>query len=188
MELKRQKRAGRPKKNPKLKRRRKFLKYTDAFVNREAKMFEIWLEKQRSRKFVWVKEFAISRGYHPDRLADFAKRNKIFHDIFSYAKQMQEGKIVKGSLKGDLHATFGMFLLKCKHGYNDGNVRKIEVSGRDGKAIESKTEVSNQLDTNDADRTAKVLGILSESGALESRVESIDDTQDSKVHQAPTYN
>jgi len=116
-------------------------KYTPEFIANEAIYFEEWVYQQMGKNLLWINEFAALRGYYPEKMSAFAKENADFDKVLKWAKKVQEIKIVKGGASGKLQQTFCMFLLKCKHGYNDGNyLKRVQLSGdKDNPIKEEKT-------------------------------------------------
>ncbi len=157
-------------------------KYTKEFIENEAAVLGSWLKERETAPFIWIKDFATERGYHQGKISDFANENEIFASVLEAAYQIQEGKIVSGAITGELNPTFSMFLLKCKFGYNDGNVRKIEIKSDNAKAIEL-----DPIESTD-NRTAEVARILLESGAFESKVEEIDGGETVEVQSSHPIN
>ena len=146
-------------------------KYTYEWINNEAKIFELWLKKNKNKKFIWLKDFAISRGYSCEFLSRFAKENKKFNQIMRLAKEIQESKIVKGGIEDKLNPRFSIFLLRCKHGYTDNN-NTVVLQGDKENPIETNHKI-----TVDADKTAQVISILSRAGALQSGTDQSDDSE-----------
>jgi hypothetical protein len=50
-------------------------KYTREFIENEAIAFDEWMKRPDS---LYFKSFAIERGYHPNRVAEFAAQNQRF--------------------------------------------------------------------------------------------------------------
>ena len=61
-------------------------KYTRAFIEKEADAFLEWMKHPKS---LYFKRFAIDRGYHPNRLAEFAEQNEKFSGVYEKAKMIQ---------------------------------------------------------------------------------------------------
>jgi len=116
-------------------------KYTDEWIDNEADVFEAWLAKQAKKPIFWYKEFVRMRGYRPEYISEWGHKNKKFSKVLNSAKALQEEKLAMGGLQGHLNPTLSIFLLKCKHGYNDGNyLKRVQLSGdKDNPIKEEKT-------------------------------------------------
>lgn len=97
-------------------------KYTDEFIEQEAQAFIIWFSQAKN---IYFKRFALERGYPPDMLADFAKRNEVFGRAYTFAKAWQECKIVEGALFNELNSNFAKFAMANLSGWSD----KQQLSG-----------------------------------------------------------
>lgn len=83
-------------------------KYTIAFIENEADAFLEWMKHSEN---LYFKKFAIERGYHPNRLAEFAEKNEKFSGVYERAKAWQEVKLVEGGLLSKFNAGFTKFVL-----------------------------------------------------------------------------
>ena len=90
--------------------------YTDAFIEREAEALIEWLKKDSNFYF---KKFALERGYHPQRLSEFAQKNKRFSEALEKAKAWQELRLVEGGLQGGYNSTITKFVLTNCHNWAD---------------------------------------------------------------------
>lgn len=90
--------------------------YTKAFIEREAVALLEWLKNDRNFYF---KKFALERGYHPQRLSEFAQKNKKFSEALERAKAWQELRLVEGGLQGGYNATITKFVLTNCHNWAD---------------------------------------------------------------------
>jgi len=97
-------------------------KYTDEWIEKEAQAFLDWMEKPGN---LFIKSFAVERGYHPNRLQEFAEKNNVFSGVYLRAKAWQEGKLVKGGLLREYDSGMTKFVLVNHHGYKE----KAEISG-----------------------------------------------------------
>lgn len=91
-------------------------KYTRVMIEKEAEEFLHWLNMPDS---IFFKSFAIQRGYHPNRLAEFAKMNEKFSGAYELAKAWQEVKLVEGGLTNQFNANFTKFALSNISGWSD---------------------------------------------------------------------
>lgn len=97
-------------------------KYTDEFIEIEAIEFEKWMKLDTS---IYFKRFAISRGYHPNRLLEFAEQNEKFSGVFELAKAWQECKLAEGGLMNTFNSTFTKFVMANIFGWTDKVESKI---------------------------------------------------------------
>ena len=86
--------------------------YTKEFIEKEADAFLAWLKKPDA---LYIKRFALERGYHPQRLSEFAQENKKFAEVLNMAQAQQETKLVEGALTNTFNAGFTKFVLINKH-------------------------------------------------------------------------
>lgn len=100
-------------------------KYTDDWLKKEAKTLLDWFSEEETR--FWLKDFAIERGYHPTRLDEFAQKSKEFSSAYNIAKAIQESRIVKGGLSGEMNAKMAIFSLKNVAGWRD--TKDINLGG-----------------------------------------------------------
>ena len=98
--------------------------HTIEFIDAEAEAFDEWMRKPDS---IYIKSFALQRGYHPNRLAEFAKKSERFTGVYERAKQWQEEKLLLGGLKGEFVASFTKFAMANICGWRDQ--AQVQVSG-----------------------------------------------------------
>lgn len=97
-------------------------KYTKEFIEGEASAFEEWMRRPDS---IYFKRFAIDRGYHPQRLCEFAEQNKRFSEVYKKAQAWQEAKLVEGGLMSIYHAGFTKFVMGNVCGWTERQETKI---------------------------------------------------------------
>lgn len=83
-------------------------KYTDQFIEKEADAFEEWMTYPTS---IYFKRFAINRGYHPNRLTEWAKENERFACVYQKAQAWQEVRLAEGGLTSEFNAGFCKFVM-----------------------------------------------------------------------------
>lgn len=66
-------------------------------------------------------DFCKEVGVHRDTLHEWRDKHPEFSDAYKKAKDLQEMIIAKNAIKGRYDKTFSIFMLKCNHGWNDGN-------------------------------------------------------------------
>jgi len=96
--------------------------YTPEWIEKEAKLFQEWMGKEDS---VFFKSFCVERGYHPNRLQEFADKNPVFAGVLEIAKVWQESKLVNYGLFNRTNAGMTKFVLANHHGYAE----KTQVAG-----------------------------------------------------------
>ena len=97
-------------------------KYTSEFIEKEAEAFETWMKDSNN---LYFKRFAIQRGYHPQRLSEFAQQNEKFSEAFDRAKAWQEAKLVEGGLMGVFNCGFTKFVMSNICGWSDKQETKV---------------------------------------------------------------
>ncbi|MDP1609178.1 MAG: hypothetical protein Q8L98_07690 [Chlamydiales bacterium] len=97
-------------------------KYTKAFIEKEADAFLEWMKSPES---LYFKRFAINRGYHPNRLAEFAEQNEKFLGVYEKAKAWQEVRLVEGGLLSEFNAGFTKFIMGNVCGWVDRQETKV---------------------------------------------------------------
>lgn len=90
--------------------------YTKEFIEKEADAFEEWLEQPNS---VFFKSFAMSRGYKPSFLSEWANINDRFKSVYDKAKEWQECKLFDYSFFNKGNVQMGKFALINHHGWRD---------------------------------------------------------------------
>jgi hypothetical protein len=96
--------------------------YDDPFIEKEASAFIDWMLNPEN---IWYEDFALERGYSPQRLYEWAKINPIFSETFDTIRSMQKSKLVKGGLKEDFNAGFTKFVMANACGWYE----KQQISG-----------------------------------------------------------
>lgn len=97
-------------------------KYTKEFIEAEATAFESWMNEPSS---IYFKRFAINRGYHPQRLSEFAEQNERFSEVYALAKAWQECRLAEGGLTNEFNGGFCKFVMGNCHGWSDKIESKI---------------------------------------------------------------
>ena len=96
--------------------------YTQEFMEKEAVAFAAWMKKKDS---IYFKNFAVERGYHPEKLADFARESEKFNLVYRQAKPWQEGKLAKGGLTNKYNSGFCKFVMANTCGWRERTETKI---------------------------------------------------------------
>ena len=91
-------------------------KYTDELISLEAKAFLDWMKLPES---IFFKSFAIERGYHPNRLQEFANKSVEFSGVLEIAKAWQESKLINYGLFNKINCGMTKFVLANHHGYSE---------------------------------------------------------------------
>lgn len=98
------------------------IKYDAIYIEGEASAFEEWMNQPGS---IYFKRFAIDRGYHPNRLAEFAEQNEKFSGVYARAKVWQEVKLAEGGLTGNFNGSFCKFVMGNVCGWVDKVENKL---------------------------------------------------------------
>lgn len=96
--------------------------YTEDWIRKEAALFREWMQRDDS---IYFKSFAIERGYHPNRLQEFADKNPEFSGVLEIAKAWQEQKLVNLGLFNKINCGMTKFVLANHHSW----VEKSQISG-----------------------------------------------------------
>jgi hypothetical protein len=91
--------------------------WTDERIEEEARALVEWMNDDESR--LWLKDFALERGYCPSYLNKLADQNEIFSEAIKTAKGIQESRTYQGAITGILNPTMAIFGLKNNHGWKD---------------------------------------------------------------------
>jgi len=111
-------------------------KYTEAFVKAEAVALTKWVttKGKSAQKRLYIKQFAIERGYTYQRCHEWATAleddgtytNPEFAEAHAFAKEALECKIVLGMLNGDLQTAGAIFALKNIAKWRDRAEHSVE--------------------------------------------------------------
>ena len=96
--------------------------YTEEWMEQEAKLLIEWFEVPRN---IWLKGFALTRGYDPARLDEFADKSIVFALALKKAKSIQEYKLVDMGLFNEINSNITKFTLTNNHGWSE----KQQISG-----------------------------------------------------------
>jgi hypothetical protein len=96
--------------------------YTIKFIKEEAVEFLKWMKLEES---IFFKTFAIERGYHPQRMSEFGKRDQDFAEVLDFAHAWQEQKVVTMALRRKLDSPMSKFVLANCHDWKE---REKEVA------------------------------------------------------------
>ena len=116
-------------------------KYTPEFIEKERVALDKWAGEKKTTLNVnfWLGDFAVERGYHRQRLSEFAEESKVFSDTLKKAKQIQENKLVKVALLNKFNPAMAIFALKNVAGWRDRKEMEVEAS-EDLKKIMNKMD------------------------------------------------
>lgn len=76
-------------------------KYTDEWCAEEAKALMSWVEQDKEfndDKKIYLGSFALERGYHRKRIAEFAQKSKEFASAYEFAQNWQTTKFIRNAL------------------------------------------------------------------------------------------
>ena len=88
--------------------------YTQDWLENEAAELLKWFEVPRN---IWLKGFALLRGYDPSRYDEFAAKSNVFSLALKKAKELQEFKLVDKGLFNEINANITKFTLANNHGW-----------------------------------------------------------------------
>ena len=96
--------------------------WTDERIEAEADAFLEWMKKPES---CWYQEFCLERGYLPDYLHRWAKKNEKFKRVYELSQIWQHARLVNGGLNNKYNASITKLVLANTVGWTD----KQQVSG-----------------------------------------------------------
>ena len=88
--------------------------HTESFIAKEAEALIEWVKSPLN---LYYKKFALERGYHPQRLSEFAKKSEKFAEALERAKGWQEIRLIEGGLSNVYNASITKFVLTNCHGW-----------------------------------------------------------------------
>lgn len=97
-------------------------KWNDEAIEREADALEEWIIKPASP---WFEDFALQRGYAPQRMSEFVKLNARFAEVYERAKAAQLSILVKGGITAKFNPSFTKFVMANVFGWYDKQESKI---------------------------------------------------------------
>jgi hypothetical protein len=98
-------------------------------IEEEAEAFEAWMQRDDS---LWYKDFALERGYLPDQLSEWSKKNEKFARVYKKSQEWQQSKLLRGGLLNKFNAGFCKFVM----GNTCGWYEKQQISGDAGNPLE----------------------------------------------------
>jgi hypothetical protein len=112
------------------------------------------IEWFKDKNNIYLKNFAILKGYPASYISKFAKRSKYFEEKLSLAKDIQESKLVQKGLTKEVSSNFLIFMLKNTAGWRDrfadekveGNVPSIKLVLKESKREKKKPKKEKNKD------------------------------------------
>ncbi len=77
------------------------------------------IEWFKEEKNVYLKQFAVLKGFPASYISKYAKRSKYFEEKLALAKDIQESRLVQKGLGENVSPNFLMFMLKNTAGWRD---------------------------------------------------------------------
>ena len=77
------------------------------------------IEWFKNDKNVYLKNFAILKGFPASYISKYSKRSKYFKEKHALAKDIQESRLVDKGLKNEVRSNFLIFMLKNTAGWRD---------------------------------------------------------------------
>ncbi len=111
--------------------------YTSEWLSEEAKLLIEWFKQPRN---IWLKGFALQRGYDPVRFDEFAEKSPEFSEALKKAKQWQEFKLVDFGLFNEINSGLTKFVLVNNHNWYER--QQVDISA-DAKSLGSRL---NEID------------------------------------------
>ena len=100
-------------------------KYTTEYVEQLADEMLEWFAQPSN---FWLKDFALSKGFHWASFIEVGKKNVKFSDALKRAKDMQESKLAKMGFSKKFNPAMAIFALKNTAGWRDK--QEIESTNR----------------------------------------------------------
>ena len=91
-------------------------KYTPEVLDRMGKELLAWFAKPDN---LWLKDFALTRGFHWSQFTELAEKSESFSHALKVAKGMQESKLLKIGPNKDYNQAMAIFALKNVAGWRD---------------------------------------------------------------------
>ena len=99
-------------------------KYNDDEINEFAYEFMLWWDDKEN---VWFKDFCLEKRLDPDLISEWSKKNEIWAEVYKFAKDMQESRLVNGGLKKKYAEGIVKVVLAHSHGWKAN--QEITVNG-----------------------------------------------------------
>jgi hypothetical protein len=93
------------------------VKWTPEAIAEEGRALLAWMRADPTANW-WFEDFAILRGYHPQRFSEWEAENEEFSEAVKTARAMQKSKVVKQGMEMR-NPTMAIFILKNNHGMAD---------------------------------------------------------------------
>jgi hypothetical protein len=77
------------------------------------------IEWFKDEKNVYLKQFAVLKGFPASYISKYAKRSKYFEEKLALAKDIQESRLVKKMIGDNPSPSFAIFMLKNTAGWRD---------------------------------------------------------------------
>lgn len=113
-------------------------RYSQEDIDRFADELLVWMKDD---SHFWFKDFCLEKEIDPDLMAEWAKENEKFQRVYKLAKGLQESRIFKGSMIGDLNCGMSKFALMNNHGWAEKQESKVS-----GDAINPLAFVLQEID------------------------------------------
>ena len=123
------------KKTPPKRKRGRPTKYTPEVLAKMGEDLIRWFKKPGN---IWLKDFAIARGFHWSQFCELAEKSPEFSQALKAAKDMQEAKLFRLGIAKKYSTAMAIFALKNVAGWRD----KSEITGADGKPLLEGVEVT----------------------------------------------
>lgn len=98
---------------------------TDIDLN---KLGEELIQFMNEPKNLWLKEFAIMKGFPSEYLSRYAKKSESFNHSLKKAKDIQEAKLVRMGFSKKFNPAFVIFALKNVAGWRDKSENEIKLN------------------------------------------------------------
>ena len=117
-------------------------KWTEEKVLKIGQQLLDWMMEDQSH--FWFEDFLIEHDLFTDFTSDMAKRHPRFAAYIERAKRIQESRITKFALTGNLDTGMARWVLSVHHGKRDVQETKTELSG----ALQVKNRFTLSIENN----------------------------------------
>ena len=95
------------------------VEWTDERIQEEADALLEWFGGDPFGAKLWLRDFAIERGYPAENLSRWAAGHDGFSQALKRAKDIQESRLVQAGLRSQLNPALVIFSLKNHHDWRD---------------------------------------------------------------------
>jgi hypothetical protein len=95
--------------------------YTDEVISGYAKKMVEWAKSFPVGQPLFYKRFFLDNDLHPKYASEWSEKHPEFREALEYVKHYQETNLLENATIENYSANFCKFVLKCNHGYREGD-------------------------------------------------------------------